>query len=371
MGHLVDWRALARRRRTQLLAAAGELDAAAVAALEAHVRTHPDVAAWARFRVARPDPIDADHPAALVERSHVLAQQLAAAELAAIEGPGRAALALDLPIGSHPAGFETWAHPELFAAGMTVGAPPDALFEGGQDWGFPPQLPGAGRRGGHRLWRQLVARAGEHASVLRVDHVMAVHRLWWIPAGAAPTEGAYVRYPRDELLAVIAAEAAASATTIVGEDLGTVPPEVRAALVEWDALGMYEELFHLHDALAPIPPRSVAGARTHDMPPFASTIAAADPDLVQRYRLLLAAALHRDVPPSTPGLLDALLERLAGSPAYLVLADLDDLLGGVEPHNVPGKVLPTTWRRRLTAPISDMLGADVRRRAHLLGDRTP
>ena len=106
---------------------------------------------------------------------------------------------------------------------MTVGAPPDALFDGGQDWGFPPPLPGAGRRSGHLLWRRLVARAGEHASVLRIDHVMGVQRLWWVPAGAGPQDGTYVRYPRDELLAVIAAEAAATNTTIVGEDLGTVP----------------------------------------------------------------------------------------------------------------------------------------------------
>lgn len=364
----IDWRTLARRRRRQLLTAARDLDAPTLAAIDDNVRTHPDVAEYARFRVARPDPIDAEHPAELVRRSHLLAQHLATAQLGRIEGPDRAALALDLPIGSHAAGFETWAHGELFAAGMTVGAPPDALFAGGQDWGFPPQLPARGRRGGHLLWRQLVRRAGEHCSVLRVDHVMGVHRLWWIPEGAAATEGTYVRYPGEELLAVIAAEAAATATTIVGEDLGTVPAEVRAALARWDALGLHEEQFHLHQTrLAPIPARSVAGVRTHDMAPFAAVAAVGD---LTKYRRLLAAALGRPVPDGTPALFDAILERLAASDAYLVLADLDDLLGGREPHNEPGRILPTTWRRRSPVPISDMLCADVRRRARLLAKRS-
>ncbi|MGI9031182.1 MAG: 4-alpha-glucanotransferase [Ilumatobacteraceae bacterium] len=368
IGDAIDWRTLARRRRQQLLSAARDLDAPMQAALDDHVRTHPDVAEYARFRVERPDPIDAEHPAELVRRSHLLAQLLAADQLGRIEGPGRAALALDLPIGSHPAGFEMWAHGELFAAGMTVGAPPDALFAGGQNWGFPPSLPGIGRRRGHLLWRQLVRRAGEHCSVLRIDHVMGVHRLWWIPEGAAATDGTYVRYPGEELLAVIAAEAAATATTIVGENLGTVPAEVCAALARWDALGLHEEQFHLHQArLEPIPARSVAGVRTHDMAPFAAVAAIDD---LTPYRRLLAAERGRPVPDGTPALLDAILERLAASDAYLVLADLEDLRGGRDPHNEPGRVLPTTWRRRLPAPISDMLCADVRRRARLLGRRS-
>jgi 4-alpha-glucanotransferase len=374
VGELVDWRVLARRRRRQLLDAVRQLDPAAEAALDEYVRTHPDVADYARFRVARRDPVDAEAPSALVERSHVLAQQLAAEQLGRIEGPGRTALALDLPIGSHLAGFETWAHGELFASGMSVGAPPDALFAGGQDWGFPPQLPGAGRRSGHLLWRRLVERAGEHASVLRIDHVLGVQRLWWIPEGAAPTEGTYVRYRRDEILAVIAAAAGATATTIVGEDLGTVPEGFRQAFAEWDALGLYEEQLHLgEDQLRPIPARSVAGARTHDMAPFAAAIAAlaaAEPATVEQYRCLLAAALGRAVAADPAALFDALLERLAHSSAYLVLADVDDLRGGVDPHNVPGRVLPTSWRRRWPVPISDMLCGDVRRRARLLVRRS-
>ena len=194
-----------------------------------------------------------------MRRSHVLAQYLANRQLAAIEGPGRAALALDLPIGSHPAGYETWAHGDLFAPGITVGAPPDEFFADGQDWGFPPQLPAAGRRSGHALWRQLVARAGEHTSILRIDHVMGVQRLWWIPDGDAASEGAYVRYAREELLAVIAAQAVATATTIIGEDLGTVPEEVVDALTRWDVLGMFEEQFRLQQPAARADPGPFGG----------------------------------------------------------------------------------------------------------------
>ena len=262
---------------------------------------------------ARATPADAGRPRALVERSHLLAQYLADRQLAAIEGPGRATLALDLPIGSHPDGYETWAHGSLFAAGMDVGAPPDEFFAEGQNWGFPPQLPGAGRRSGHALWRDLVARAGEHASVLRIDHVMGVQRLWWIPDGCSATDGVYVRYPREELLAVIAAEAERTSTTIVGENLGTVPAEVTEALERWDVIGMFEEQFNLYhrSALPPVPADSVAGIRTHDMPAFAAAFNGDATGGVYDYRRLVADAVGRPVGDGAAAVLDAALERLA------------------------------------------------------------
>ena len=262
---------------------------------------------------------------------------------------GRAVLALDLPIGSHPDGYETWANRTLFAPGMKVGAPPDEFFAEGQNWGFPPQLPGAGRRSGHALWRDLVARAGEHASLLRIDHVMGVQRLWWIPDGCSATDGVYVRYPREELLAVIAAQAVHTSTTIVGENLGTVPEEVTEALERWDVIGMFEEQFNLYhrSALPPVPADSVAGIRTHDMPAFAAAFNGDATGGVYEYRRLVSDAVGHPVGDGAAAVLDAALERLAASAAYLVVADLDDLVGETAPHNVPGKILPSTWRRRL------------------------
>ncbi len=364
-GTLIDWPELARRRRRQLLDAVADLDPYMQTGMERFVAGRPDVADFARWRAGTGDAADAGRPRALVERSHVLAQYLADRQLAAIEGQGRATLALDLPIGSHPDGYETWAHGSLFAAGMDVGAPPDEFFSEGQNWGFPPQLPGAGRRSGHALWRDLVARAGEHASVLRIDHVMGVQRLWWIPDGCSATDGVYVRYPREELLAVIAAEAERTSTTIIGENLGTVPAEVTEALERWDVIGMFEEQFNLYhrSALPPVPADSVAGIRTHDMPAFAAAFNGDATGGVYDYRRLVADAVGRPVGDGAAAVLDAALERLARSDAYLVVADLDDLVGETAPHNVPGKILPSTWRRRLRRPTSDILAdPDVRRR---------
>jgi 4-alpha-glucanotransferase len=372
-GDLIDWQALARRRRAQLLDLSVDLDPYLQAAVTRFLAERPDVADFARYRAGRPDPVDAGRPAALVRRSHEIAQYLAHRQLSGVEGSGRAALGLDLPIGSHPDGYETWAHGPLFASTMTVGAPPDEFFSEGQNWGFPPQLPAAGRRDGHELWRRLVERAGEPASMLRIDHVMGVHRLWWIPAGASAKDGVYVRYSREELLAVIATQAVVTDTTIVGEDLGTVPDEVTEAMARWDMLGMFEEQFLLYrddDELDAIPARSVAGVRTHDMPAFAAAIAGDAAPGVDRYRRLVAGAVGHPVGDRASELFDAAVERLAASDAYTIIVDLDDLVGETEPHNVPGQQLPTTWRRRLRAPMSEVLAEpDVRRQLEQLASR--
>ena len=359
-GSYVDWRALAARRRAQLVEAARspELDAQ----LTAFVSAHPDVGAYARFRAQREAAGDE-----LVARSHVLAQYLADQQLRAIaDDPDAAALALDLPIGSSPQGYEVWADPTMFAHGATVGAPPDSFFAEGQNWGFPPPLPAAMHASGHRLWRQLIERVGRYCDVLRVDHAMAIERLWWVPEGFSADRGVYVHYPREELLAVIAASAAASGVTIVGEDLGTVPEEVSEAFERWNVLGMYEEQFHLDDDPLPhIPARSVAGIRTHDMEPIAELVATED---TSGYRERLGAAHGTAIEPTWNEVVDQMLVRLAASDAYLVVADLDDLIGERRPHNLPGRVVDGLWARRLDLPTSEVLAdPDVCRRLSILG----
>lgn len=381
-GRYLDWAALAVRRRRQLETAVDRLDTGTNAALDRFVATRPDVAAFARFlteHAARHGSTDAhDHPDR-TRRSHEFAQFLADRQLAGLAADAdagtSAGLAIDLPIGCHVDGYERWAHPDLFAAGCTIGAPPDLFFTEGQNWGLPPQLPAAGRRSGHRLWRDLLARAGEHAALLRIDHVMAVHRLWWVPEGFGADQGVYVRYPDQELLAVIAATAAEHDTVVVGEDLGTVPPEVGALLATWEMLGMHEEQFHMTPSMMPtrglaeIPARSVTGIRTHDMQPFAAFVAEQGTELAD-YRRRLGRELGREVGDTYGELLDAVLERLAHSPSALVTVDLDDLTGEREHHNVPGQVLPSNWTRRLDRPLSELLDdTDVRRRLTLLGDR--
>ncbi|MEP4591753.1 MAG: 4-alpha-glucanotransferase, partial [Ilumatobacter sp.] len=363
LGGDVDWRELAARRRRQLLRAALDADDLLVGELDRFRAAHPDVGSFARFMASRESGGDL-----VVERSHVLAQYLADRELSAIGHNGSASLSLDLPIGSHPEGWETWAHPQLFATSMSVGAPPDTFFTEGQNWGFSPQLPAAIRQSGYELWRQMIARAGRYCDLLRIDHVMAVHRLWWVPEGQSADRGVYVRYPHDELLAVIAAEAAVAGVGIVGENLGTVPPEVDAALDAWNVLGMHEEQFHLDGPdLAEIPARSVAGVRTHDMAPFAAVVDdPANAETTAAYRDRLGAATPADQP-----LLDAVITRLGASDAQIVVVDLDDLVDETRPHNLPGRVVDGIWRRRLDRPTSETLADDrVVRRLELLG-RTP
>jgi len=366
LGDLVDWHTLGRRRRDQLIEAAKQIGPDLQDRLTAFVTAHPDVGAYARFRAGRDaggDPI--------VEQSHVLAQYLADQQLSAIGAdPDAAALALDLPIGSNPAGYEVWADPSMFATDVSVGAPPDAFFADGQNWGFPPPLPAAMHASGHRLWRRLIERVGRHADVLRIDHAMAIERLWWVPDGCSADRGVYVHYPREEILAVIAASAAAAGVTIVGEDLGTVPTEVSEAFDRWDVLGMYEEQFHLDDDPLPhIPARTVAGIRTHDMEPIAELVATTD---TSGYRDRLGAAHGCTIDARWDDVVDQMLVRLAASDAYLVSADLDDLVGETRPHNLPGRVVPGLWARRLDRPTSETLDdPDVRRRLSILGRTTP
>lgn len=361
MDESIDWRVLGERRRRQLIRAADGLDSAALDELTTFVAAHPDVGAYARFRAQREANGDA-----IVERSHVLAQFLADRQLGAIhDDPDAARIALDLPVGSHPDGFDVWSDPTMFATGVRVGAPPDAFFTAGQDWGFPPPLPAAMHASGHRLWRQHIARAGRHADILRIDHAMAVERLWWVPDGFAPLEGVYVRYPREEILAVIAASAAAAGVTIVGENLGTVPEIVDDAFDRWDVLGMYEEQFHLDDDPLPeVPRRTVAGIRTHDMEPLAALVTTTD---TSRYRALLGTVLGTTIDARWEDVVDHMLIRLAASDAYLVVADFDDLTGELRAHNLPGRVVEGLWSRRLAQPTSEVLAdADVRRRLSIL-----
>jgi len=356
---VVDWRLVGARRRRQLMEAARTADAGTIDRLSRFVADHPDVGAYARFMAGR-DEVDGE----IAERSYALGQMLCDEQLGAIAASPSAGLSLDLPIGSHPAGYEAWAHPTLFAPDMSVGAPPDTFFVSGQDWGFPPQLPGQMRDSGYQLWRQMIARAGRHAAMLRIDHVMAVHRLWWIPEGNSADRGVYVRYPHDELLAVIAASAAVADVAVVGENLGTVPPEVVAALDDVEMLGMYEEQFTTgEDELAAIPERAVVGVRTHDMAAFAEHQATTD---LERYSENLVAARGEEF----DDLLDAVLERLADSDAQMIVVDLDDLVGERRPHNLPGRVVPGIWQRRLDRPASEVFADEtVQRRLRIVSRR--
>jgi 4-alpha-glucanotransferase len=315
---------------------------------------HPDIASYATF-AAGGDPG--------LERLHLVGQWLAERAVTGATDELRAGgqrLALDLPVGTRGDSWETWRWPELFVRGAQIGAPPDTFFRAGQNWGLPPLNPVASRRDGHRVWHDLLVVACRHAGVLRIDHVMQVHRLWWIPEGHAADDGAYVHYPADELLAVAAIVAHRTGTLMVGEDLGTVPKAVSRLLADWGLIGMHEEDFTVHwwaDDEPParfesVPARTWAGIRTHDMAPLARMVEEVD---TTPYRAQLGATIGRDVSADPFELAVAMTERLRSSDAYEVVLDIDDLLGVRDAHNVPGTVGPDNWSRRHVAPIEDLI----------------
>ena len=194
---------------------------------------HPELLAYARFRA------DLDtrtggrrrRGGGHIQRGyHLYAQWAAAQQLAS--AASSTPLYADLPVGVHPDGFDPLWAPHAFVAGMHGGAPPDLFFEGGQDWSFPPLHPERMREDGYRYFIEILRRAFRHASYLRVDHVMGLQRLYWIPEGFGARHGAYVSYRAEELHALVSLEAHRAGSVVVGEDLGTVPAGVRERMTE-------------------------------------------------------------------------------------------------------------------------------------------
>jgi 4-alpha-glucanotransferase len=291
-------------------------------------------------------------------------QMRAIAEKAGRTGPG---LYLDFPLGVHSDSYDVWRERSAFASGISAGAPPDDFFQKGQDWGFPPLHPRAIREQGYRYLRDCLRHHLQFAGMLRIDHMMGLHRFYWVPHGLGATQGAYVRYPVNELYAVYCLESVRHQTILVGEDLGTVPPEVRPTMAQHNIrrlyVGQYEIQPNYDQPFSPAPPGSLAGLNTHDMPTF--TAFWRDLDLDDRRKLgvldeatdrqererrhhirqavvqLLRRAGVLGQDESLPAVLKGCLQTLAATDAGAVLANLEDLWQETEPQNVPG-----TWRER-------------------------
>lgn len=294
---------------------------------------------------------------------HLYAQWVADEQLASAGGRG-AGLYLDIPAGVHPAGFDPWYEPGSFVSGVSGGAPPDAFFSAGQIWGFPPMHPHGARETEYRHFIAVLRHAMRHAAAVRVDHIMGLHRMYWVPEGATAGEGVYVRYRARELHAVLCLEAHRSGTTVVGEDLGTVPGSVRRAM-ERDGLArsfVFEFASRRRDPFPDPPELSLASLSTHDLPTFASYWKGLDiEDRAARGELDHSSAeeqraersdWRREVleglgdlgadeaqslsESSTRKALVGCLGHLAASPARLVMADIEDLWLETEPQNRPG-----------------------------------
>jgi 4-alpha-glucanotransferase len=306
--------------------------------------------------------------------------QLAAAQRAARDAGMGIGLVHDLAVGVHPAGSDAWALRDALAIGMSVGAPPDAFNERGQDWGLPPWRPDALAATGYAPYGELLRGVLRHAGGLRIDHVMGLFRLWWVPEGRPPTEGCYVRYDPAATLGVLTLEAHLAGTdTVIGEDLGTVEPGVRAELAGRGVLGtsvlFFERDWEAPDGTPgtgrPLPPETwradcLATATTHDLPPTAARLTGEHVALRDRLGLLtrpLAAEQAEDaaelaawlteletaglLPPgaaSDPAHLDeeavitALHVFMARTPARMLGVWLPDGVGDRRPQNLPG-----TW----------------------------
>jgi len=305
--------------------------------------------------------------------SHVVGQWAMQKQLDALAA-GPVHLYLDLPVGVNCDAYEVWRWRQLFMLDLAAGAPPDALFLGGQNWGLPPLSPIALRRDRYRYFIQCVRHHMSVAGMLRVDHVMGLFRLYCVPTGRPATDGVYIRYAYEELLAIITLESVRAKCAVAGEDLGTVPAVVRPAMTRH---GLYR--LHVGQWFFPSQPggkpatspvEAVASLNTHDTPTFAGWWRGTDIDDKRDLGLVDGAQehaerLHRekektallafsgaklegDMLTEVERTMVAVTEDLATSPAEIVLVALDDLVLDPVPHNVPGTVSERpNWQRRV------------------------
>jgi 4-alpha-glucanotransferase len=356
---------------------AGAYDYAAFRALGEAARQpwHAWPAAWREqvpLATTRAEAIALGADGARVD-THLVAQWAMGNQLASL-ARSSVGLYLDLPVGVSSDAYEVWRHRHLFLTGLSAGAPPDPLFLGGQNWGLPPLGPTAQRRDQYRYFRRCVRHHMSVAGMLRIDHVMGLFRLYCVPLGQPATDGVYVRYPSDELIAILTLESHRARCAITGEDLGTVPPQVRPAMERHGMFRLHVGQWFfpgkLGDAPEPAPPNSVASLNTHDTATFAGWWRGADTDdrrdlgLItaeqeaderaerdrQRAALLAHAAARAvdDALTEVERAMVAATADLAAGPAEVVLVALDDLVLDPVPHNVPGTVHERpNWQRRI------------------------
>jgi len=333
--------------------------------------------------------------------------QFAAEEQLALAGAEARELGIglyrDLAVGVDPNSADVWSLRDAYLLDASVGAPPDPMNALGQDWGLPPLDPLALRRAGYRPFADLLRSNMAHAGALRIDHVMALARLFWMPRGRPPAEGAYQRYEVEEMTAVVTLESVRAKCLVIGEDLGTVPEGFRERMLaagifsyrlllferEWDGT------FRPPDAF---PPLALASVGTHDLPTLPGYLLGRDIDVREqigligptvaeneraarkgdREQLLTALEAHGDLTvvdahaarealenPDTdtrtlaPVVLAA-YRFIAKTPAKLVLVQIDDIIGERDQINVPGTSMQyANWRRKLAMSV-DSIAADER-----------
>ncbi|MFC2150074.1 1,4-alpha-glucan branching protein GlgB [Calditrichota bacterium] len=284
-------------------------------------------------------------------------------------------LYLDLPLGSHSDGFDKNTYTSEYVQRLSVGAPPDPLAPAGQDWGFQPPHPFTQRQNGYDYFRQVLQASMRYAGILRIDHVMQLHRLFVIPQGLGSSEGLYLQYPAEELYAILNLEAHLNLCSIVGEDLGTVPDYVRESMHRHGYNRMYVVPFEIDRAarnMKPVTADSVVYLNTHDMPPFSAWVQGEDiaeedeaaksvrSEEVKSLSQKLWDSIRNDDGFAGWQAFEELLLKLAESPAQTLLVNLEDLWGEKKPQNIPGTTDEyPNWRRRCALPLEEIKSDDL------------
>jgi 4-alpha-glucanotransferase len=247
----------------------------------------------------------------------------------------------------------------VLATQVTVGAPPDQYNTLGQDWGLPPFIPHKLRAAAYEPFRQTIRATLRHAGGLRIDHVMGLFRLYWIPQGMDPSLGAYVRYAADELLAIVTLESQRARAVVVGEDLGTVEEEVRERLATHRLLS-YRLLWFEADPPARYPELALAAVTTHDLPTVAGLRSGADLRTQQQLGLrAIAERLRAMTGRSKQAKVHEVIVRahqlLAEAPSVVVTATLEDALAVEERPNMPSTTAEwPNWSLALPTPLGDL-----------------
>jgi 4-alpha-glucanotransferase len=280
----------------------------------------------------------------------------------------------DLPIGLDVAGADAWCWQDLLASEVSVGAPPDEFNAGGQDWGLTPFIPQRLRAARYQPFIETIRAMMRNAGGLRIDHVMGLFRLFWIPRALGTKAGAYVRGPAEELLAIVALESQRARAVVVGEDLGTVEPGVREHLAHHRMLS-YRLLYFEPMAPAAFPELALSSVTTHDLPTIAGLWTGADAAAQRRIgidpneagtqelrdKLRDLGDLPEDATPEVA--IEATYQALSDAPSRILLATLDDAVAEIERPNLPGTVSERpNWSLALEAPLEEIEERELPRR---------
>ena len=316
-------------------------------------------------------------------------QWVADAQLAAAAGSAKAmeiGFYRDLAVGCDMSGVETWSNQKAVVSGAHIGAPPDIFNPAGQDWGLPPFHPRALKEERYESFVELIRANMRHAGALRIDHVMALQHLYWIPESLSPQKGAYVRYPLEDLIGILALESQRNHCMVVGEDLGTVPDGFRERMSNANILS-YRVLFFEQNMKTGVlrrpdeyPRLAVAVASNHDLPSVRAWWLGCDVELRERLKLYpdsKEADFQRQLRERDQKQLRKAFEKqrllrkmaefepeefvvlvhayLARSNSFAALVQLDDITGEIDPVNLPGSTVEyPNWRRKLSVTVEEL-----------------